>query len=239
MNTVAFAFALLSMLHLQLRADASTPDVERAIGAVEARFDEALEKRDRAALDGLLADSFVWIHALDGRVDSRSVFLDQTARGLGLSRQREESSTFDATLAVYGSTAIRTARVRIRFKDGTRETWMRQNRVFVRDGGQWKLASAQGTRMYEGPVTTPKAYEPYAGRYVIDTKRSLRLDWDGDALLAIYPSGARSQVFLKSPTEEAVQGPDHFRFVLNEGGRPVAVLLLRGEQQVWRGERVE
>jgi hypothetical protein len=116
---------------------------------------------------------------------------------------------------------------------------MRQNRVFVRDGDRWKLASAQGTRMYDGPVTTPTTYQPYAGRYVIDTKRSLRLDWDGDALLAIYPSGARSQVFLKSPTEEAVQGPDHFRFVLNEGGRPVAVLLLRGEQQVWRGERVE
>lgn len=195
------------MPNLQLPNDVSVTSVERAIGAVEARFDEALEKRDRAALDGLLADSFFWFHALDGRVDSRSVFLDQAARGLGLSRQREESNMFDHTLAVYGSAAIRTARVRIGFKDGTRETWMRQNRVFVLDGGQWKLASAQGTRMYDGPVTTSKTYQPYAGRYVIDTKRSLRLEWDGDALLAIYPSGARSQVFLRSPTEEAGRDP--------------------------------
>jgi ketosteroid isomerase-like protein len=239
MNPVVLAFTLLSMLDLQRPGDAAAPDVEGAIAAVEAHFDEALAKRDRAALDGLLADAFVWIHALDGRVDSRSVFLDQTARGLGLSRQREESSTFDHTLAVYGSAAIRTARVRIRFKDGTRETWMRQNRVFVLEGGQWKLASAQGTRMYDGPVTISTTYQPYAGTYVIDTKRSLRLEWDGDALLAIYPSGARSQVFLKSPTEEAVQGPDRFRFVLDEGGRPVAVLLLRGEEEVWRGERVK
>lgn len=239
MNTVVFGFTILSMLNVQLPKSVSATDVAREIGVVEARFDEALEKRDRAMLDGLLAESFVWIHALDGRVDSRSVFLDQTARGLGLSRQREESRTFDNTLAVYGSAAIRTARMRIRFKDGTRETWMRQNRVFVSDRGQWKLASGQGTRMYDGPVTTSTTYEPYAGTYVIDTERSLRLEWDGDALLATYPSGARSQVFLKSPTDEAVQGPDHFRFVLNEGGRPVAVLLLRGEEQVWRGERVK
>lgn len=226
------------MQSLQLPNRPSTTDVAHAIGLVEARFDEALEKRDRASLDGLLAESFVWIHALDGRVDSRSVFLDQTARGLGLSRQREDASAFADALAVYGSTAIRTARVRIRFKDGTRETWTRQNRVFVLVGGGWRLAAAQGTRMYDGPVTTATTYEPYAGTYVIDTQRSVRLEWDGEALQATYPSGARSQVFLKSATEEAVQGPDHFRFVLSQTGRPEAVLLLRAEEQVWRGERV-
>jgi ketosteroid isomerase-like protein len=239
MNTAVLVFALLSLPMLQLPSPTPATDVARAIGAVEARFDEALEGRDRAALDGVLAESFVWIHALDGRVDSRSVFLDQTARGLGLSRQREESKTFDQTLAVYGSAAIRTTRVRTRFKDGTRETWMRQNRVFVSEAGQWKLASGQGTRMYDGPVTTSKTYQPYAGTYVIDTRRSLLLEWDGDALLATYPSGARSQVFLKSPTEEAVQGPDQFRFVLDQAGRPASVVLLRGEEQVWRGERVK
>jgi ketosteroid isomerase-like protein len=239
MNTAVLGLTLLLLLDLQAPSGTPPTDVARAIGSVEARFEEALEKRDRAALNELLTESFIWIHALDGRVDPRSTFLDQTARGLGLSRQRAESSTFDRTLAVYGSAAIRTARVRIRFRDSARETWIRQNRVFVVEGGQWKLASGQGTRMYDGPVTTSRTYEPYAGTYRIDAKRSFRLEWDGDALLATYPSGARSQVFLKSPAEEAVQGPDRLRFVLNEGGRPVAVLLLRGEEQVWRGERVK
>jgi ketosteroid isomerase-like protein len=237
MRTLALALTLLAILRPQAPNSPPAADAASAIDAVEARFDDALAKRDRAALDELLAESFVWIHALDGRVDSRAVFLDQTARGLGLSRQREDHTTFDRTLALYGSTAIRTTRVRIRFKDGVRETWMRQNRVYVSDGVHWRLASAQGTRMYDGPVTAARTYEPYAGTYVIDTKRSLRLEWDGDALHATYPSGARTQVFLKSPTEEAVQGPDHFRFELSADGRPLAVLLLRGEEQIWRGER--
>jgi hypothetical protein len=86
MNTAVLGFTLLSLLGLQPPSGAPATDVARAIGSVEARFEEALEKRDRAALDALLADSFIWIHALDGRVDSRSVFLDQAARGLGLSR---------------------------------------------------------------------------------------------------------------------------------------------------------
>ena len=232
-------FLVLMLASATAAQSSNQSETARAIAAVEARFDEALDKRDQAALAALLSDGFVWVHALDGRIDSRAVFLDLTARGMGLSRQREASSTFDNTLEVYPSTAVRTTRVRTRFKDGARETWMRQVRVFILDNGQWKLASGQGTRMYDGPVTAAKIYEPYAGTYVIDAKRSLRLEWDGDALLATYPNGARTQVFLQSPTEEAVNGPDHLRFVLDDGGTPVAVQSLRGAELIWRAERAK
>jgi ketosteroid isomerase-like protein len=229
--------SLLLPLVIHWPGHAVQHDAAAAIAIVDQRFDDALAKRDSAALAALLTDSFVWIHSLDGRVDSKTVFVEQTARGLGLSRQREESTTFEDARAIYPTTAVRTSRIRTRFKDGSRETWMRQNRVYVLDGNQWKLASGQGTRMYDGPVTTAKLYEPYAGTYVIDAKRSLRLAWDGDALLGTFPSGARTQVFLKSPTEEAAAGPDRFTFVLAPGGRPAAVLLMRGAEQVWRAER--
>jgi ketosteroid isomerase-like protein len=233
MSTVA----LIAVLALQSPATAQSNDVAREVAAADARFEDALDKRDVAALEAVLADGFIWVHSLDGRVDSRATFIAQTARGMGLSRQREEATTFDHTLAVFPATAIRTTRVRIRFKDGSRETWARQTRVFVLDGGRWKLASGQSTRMYDGPVTTARLYEPYAGAYVIDAKRTLRLEWDGDSLMGTYPNGARTQVFLKSPTDEAAFGPDRLRFELNAAGRPVAVQLLRGDEVVWRGDR--
>jgi ketosteroid isomerase-like protein len=237
MRQLILASIAVSALAVQLEAALQPNDVARAIAAADARFEDALDKRDMVALEAVLAGSFTWVHALDGRVDSRATFIAQTARGMGLSRQREQATTFDNTLAVYPSSAIRVSRVRVRFKDGSRETWMRQTRVFLLDGGQWKLASGQGTRMYDGPVTTAKIYEPYAGAYVIDAKRTLRLEWDGDALIGTYPSGTGTQVFLKSPTEEAVFGTDHLRFELNATGRPVAVQLFRGEELIWRGER--
>ena len=231
------ASTVLMILAAPLLAAAQPNDAAAAIAAADARFEDALQKRDIAALEAVLADPFTWVHALDGRVDSRATFIAQTARNLGLSRQREDAATFDNLLAIHGSTAVRVTRVRVRFRDGSRETWIRQTRVFVLDGGQWKLASGQGTRMYDGPVTTAKMYEPYAGAYVVDATRTLRLEWDGDGLVATYPSGTRTQVFLKSPTDEAASGTDHLKFELNATGRPVAVQLFRGEELVWRGQR--
>ena len=217
---------------------APAADVSRALDAVDAAFDDALGTRDRAALERVLADPFTWVHALDGRVDNRAVFLDQTASGPGLARQREQTDTFDAVLALHGSTAIRTARVRVRFRDGSRETWMRQTRVYVRDGSAWKLASGQGTRMYDGPLIDPDLYRRYTGTYDIEGRRPLCLEWDGRALLATYPGGTRTQVFLKSPTEEeALGGADRLRFTLDADGRPSSVALMRGADQVWRARR--
>ena len=176
--------------------------------------------------------------SMDGSIPVRSSWIKRhevwDSRGNARSRARSTPP-----LPCTDSAAIRTARVRIRFKDGTRETWMRQNRVFVRDGDQWKLASAQGTRMYRRPGDDAGDI-PTLRRQIRHRHETVATPRLGRRRAARDLSQRRAQSSLpESPTEEAVQGPDHFRFVLNEGGRPVAVLLLRGEQQVWRGERVE
>jgi len=229
--------ALLLLAALSIAQAAAPADVEKALDAVDAQFDDALAKRDRAALEKALANPFLWVHALDGRVDDRATFIAQSTRGMGLTRQREETTTFDARLDVHGSTAIRTARLRVRFGDGIREAWSRQTRVYVLEGGAWKLASGQGTRMYDGPPTTAALYGRYAGTYVIDANRSLTLAWDGNSLMGHLPGGAAMQLFLKSPTEEAANGPDRFVFTLDASGTPIAATLMRGGGVLWRGER--
>ena len=79
------------------------------------------------------------------------------------------------------------------------------------------------------------------GTLVIDAGRVLRLAWEDGALLATFPGGARTQVFLASPTEEAVRtaGLARLRFTLGPDGRPADATLVRDGQEVWRATRRE
>jgi ketosteroid isomerase-like protein len=237
MNSWGLLLVAATLVSLQIPAE-KTSSAERAIAEIEQRFNQAVEKRDRAELEKLLADPFTWIHALDGRVESRSVFIASVLNGQALARQRAESSTtFDRVLAVYANSAITTARVRTRFPGGTRETWLRQSRVYVWDEGGWKLALGHATSLYDGPPTTAALYERYAGTYVMTDGRTLRLEWDGDSLMATLPTGPRTQIFLKSPTEEVTALPEHFTFTLDATGHPTIVRSMRGSTELWRAER--
>lgn len=216
--------------------------VAQEIAAVEARIDSALASRDQAALGRLVADSFTWIHGADGRVDSRETWLRQAAVGMALTRQSRERSAFDTTLVVHGGhTAVRTSRLRLRSRDGARESWLRQRLVFVRRPHGWRLASGQGTLLYDGPPTDTALYSRYAGRYVIAPGRVLLMEWDGDALMATLPSGARAPIFLASPTEEAARSASagRLRFTLGPDGRPVTAALVRDTMVLWRAERAD
>jgi hypothetical protein len=216
--------------------------VAREIAQVEERIDSALARRDTATLSPLVADSFRFVHAMDGRVDTRATWLADAARGIALSRQRNTLLTFDTTLTVYGGyTAVRTSRIRIRITAAPRESWLQQTRVYVREPGGWRLAYGQGTRLYDGPVIDTALYRRYAGTYAIDSARSLVLDWDGYALMATWPNGTRVQTFLASPTDELVASPDlgRLRFTLGADGRPTAVSMVRDTTVLWRAGRVD
>jgi hypothetical protein len=78
------------------------------------RFNQAVENRDPPELERVLADPFTWIHALDGRLESRSTFIVNVVNGQGLARQRADSSTTLIEQSQYGHPAIATSRVRTR-----------------------------------------------------------------------------------------------------------------------------
>jgi hypothetical protein len=217
---------------------------ERAIEELEVRLAQGLEARDRKALEPLLAGSFTWVHASDGRVDDREAWLSNAARGMALSGQRSQRSEHGPRIAMHGTpahTAIRLARVRLLDAPNKRESWLRQSRVFAREAdGAWRLALGQGVVMYEGPILDAAMHERYAGRYAISPDRTLLLSWEDGWLFATFPGGAKSQIFLASPTEEAARtsGAGRLTFELDESGRPATVLLVRGTEVVWRAERV-
>jgi ketosteroid isomerase-like protein len=242
---VVLLLALAPVAAPAAEASRPPPETARAVADLVFRFENALQRRDRAELDKLIAEPFTWVHASDGRVDSRATWLETAARGMALSGQRNQRTEHGAELAVYGDgkdahTAIRVARIRLRDAAAAREIWLRQTQTFVRgDDGTWRLAAGQGVIMYDGPPLDPALHEKYAGTYVISPGRALVMAWEDGSLLATLPSGARAQVFLASPTEEASRTPaaGFLRFTLAPDGKPATAALVRGNQELWTAAR--
>jgi hypothetical protein len=239
------AFSVTGLLVLaSIVAIPAFADPAAEIAAVEVRLMRALDQRDRAALEPLIAEPFTWVHASDGRVDTREVWLANAAKGMALTGQRTERTEHGALLDLYGApnphTAVRVGRVRLVDAPNNRESWLRQTHVLVRGAdGAWQVAMGQGVLMYEGPKLDVALHQRYAGTYVISADKKLVLSWEDDALFATLPNGAKAQIFLASPTEEATRtmGGGRFRFTLGADGRPVSVSLVRGDKEIWRASR--
>jgi ketosteroid isomerase-like protein len=221
------------------QALAATADAD--IAAFEKQLEAGLAARDRKILEPLLAEGFAWVHGSDGRIDDREAWLANAARGMALSGQRIERSEHEVQLAVHGDhTAIRIARVRLLDGARKRETWLRQTHTLIRNAsGRWQLVMGQGVVMYEGPALDPALHARYAGTYVLDDGRKLLLEWREPSLLAVFPGGARTQIFLASPAEEVVRNPaaGSLRFSLAADGAPQAASLVRGGEEIWRAKK--
>ena len=244
MRILLASLLLLSSLQAAAAAKADAGERARAdIAALEEKFEAGLAARDAKLLDPLLAEPFTWVHSSDGRVDDRAGWLANAARGMALSGQRNARTEHGATVSLYGQdphTAVRVARVQLVDSAGGREIWMRQTHTLVRNGtGPWQIAMGQGVVMYDGPPLDPALHARYAGTYAIDDGRKLLLEWTDGALLATLPNGARTQVFLASPTQEAKRNPAAgvLNFTLDAQGNPKAAALVRGSQELWRGTR--
>ena len=234
------------LLLVTVAAQAAETVNERAtaeIDTLESKLQAGLVARDAKLLDPLVADPFIWVHSSDGRVDGRKGWLAEAARGMALSGQRNARTEHGASVVFHGNdphTAIRVARVQIVDVAGGREVWMRQTHTLVRDpGGPWKLAMGQGVVMYDGAPLDPDLHARYAGTYVIDAARKLVLEWTDGALLATFPNGAQTQVFLASPTQEAMRTPGAgvLHFTLDTQGNPKTASLVRGSQEIWKANR--
>jgi uncharacterized protein DUF4440 len=220
------------------------PATARAIDRVTDQFERALAQRDRATLETLLATPFTWVHASDGRTETRAVWLAAAAQGTALTGQRTTRTEHGPLLTAYGrpepTVVVRIARVQLVDSARARESWLRQTLVLVRGEDQsWRIASGQGTLMYEGPRLDRSLEARYVGTYALPDGRLLVLRWEDGGLFATLPNGATAQIFLGSPTEEVVRttGAGRLRFTLGADGRPIAAALVRGETEVWRATR--
>jgi len=135
---------------------------------------------------------------------------------------------------------VRTSRLRLRDRAGTREKWLHRTHVYAQDrAGAWKLVRAQDQVIYEGGALSDSLHSRYGGTFMIAPGKVVRLAWRAGMLLATLPEGSTRQVFLASPVEEAVHEPGaaHLRFTLSDDGKPATVASVQGGKEEWRATR--
>ena len=124
---------------------AETTDPRQEVLAADARRIAAMVQGDLKALEGLLAEDLTYTHS-NGQVETRTRFLEGLRAGTLRYLAVEPS---DAVVRVHGESAIVTGRANLRVSSQGRElaVQVRFIEVWVKSGGEWKLAAWQSTRI--------------------------------------------------------------------------------------------
>ena len=134
----------------RIQLDLVRDDDGAGIAAADEMFFGALLSADIAALEAVLADDFVIVDVMSGRVTGREEFLAAVGSGMvrfaAVDRFPAEQSVRcrDAAGVVVGRT-----RMVMHFGPDRVTANSRYARVFVNDDGSWRLMSAQGTPITE------------------------------------------------------------------------------------------
>jgi len=126
-------------------------DAPGQVLSVEDAFFQALLRGDGEGLQGVLTPDFLLIDVMSGSEIPGAVLVDLVG-----SRQLRFDAVerLDARVRVYGTAAVVTGQTRMqgRFGEQPFGAHSRYTHVYVRGGGGWRLASAQGT-----PIAAPAA----------------------------------------------------------------------------------
>jgi ketosteroid isomerase-like protein len=128
-------------------AQTVTSGAEGEVRDTDARRIDAMVAGDTAALAPLLADELTYTHS-NALVESKDAFLASIASKTIQYRSLKPS---DVKVQLYGETAVITGRVEIQVTLRGQDIALpaRFTAVYVRQGGAWRLAAWQTTRIPE------------------------------------------------------------------------------------------
>lgn len=113
-------------------------------------FFQSLLKGDGEALKAILTDDFILVDVMGGSEITKPALLEVIGAG---QLKFEAIAPADRKTRSYGDAAVVTGRTQMtmRLGNGTASVNSRYTHVFVRAGGGWRLASAQGTQIAPPP----------------------------------------------------------------------------------------
>jgi hypothetical protein len=209
--------------------DKDTQAIE-GLRKLHADYNEAASKRDRAALERVFADSYVWVQG-NGRVITKTKHIENI---LGNTSQFSmQVPSFDQ-LTVYGDMAI----LRATERDGLFATT-----VFARKDGRWQFVHAQGTLQppeRKAVELDPKSLDAFVGSYEFGAGAIATVTKEGDALM--WKGGRRPKVRLMplSDTRFFVEESGvEMSFRKGDKGQVTGVTLRIGTCQDTEAKRVE
>jgi len=227
-RALRFMFAALLLTAPFATAQTASPtDVAKSeLRALMTDLNAAMAARDRAALERIYADDFLFVHALGSPVDKKghidSAMATMPGPGLPL-------SSFDG-LMVYGNVAIHRRPVDGRF--GTT--------IYVKNAGRWQILQMQGTPI---PSTRPTVAVPadllrsYGGRYEQDNGLFVTITVEGDQL-TLQVDG-RQKFTLTADAENKFSLPGGGgQFTFTKADDRLSYELVRSNGTVTKGVRV-
>src|ERR1051325_5297569 len=126
------------------RGAAQLGKVEQELLFLEREWDDAIVRRDVAALERIVSDDFILVDA-EGAVSTKK----QLIEGIKTSEAEiEPFNTEDVRVRVYGDTAVTTGRFtqKIRYRGKEYVNTFRYTDVYVKIQGRWRGVAEQPTR---------------------------------------------------------------------------------------------
>ena len=214
--------------------------IEAEIQSLHRRIRDAVVRRDRAALENIYADEFLYIHttgSLDTKVEHIAKSLTTDA-----SSSPQAPDVEYQQLDVYGDMAVRTGRSRAKVAGGQeRRLWWTW--VYVKRDGRWQIVRAQGTPVPPERTAVkadPKVFDSYVGKYELAPGAYSTITREGDTLMAQRTGRAKVTLLPESETQFFVKGGDaQFTFYKDDSGRVTHLIIRRGNGQEERAKKVE
>jgi hypothetical protein len=194
-------------------------------------LNEAISKRDRAALERIYADEFLFVHTTGGVVDKTAQINNILANDRP-STGPVPTPTFEGLL-VYGDMVI--------FR--TLERGISGTNIYSRKGGRWQIVQIQGTRLppERKPITLdPKVLDAYLGKYEFAPGAYAAVTKEGDAL--IWKPGGRAKSTLIPLTDTRFYSKENdaeMTFSKDEKGQVTGVVLRLGVCQESKAKKIE
>jgi ketosteroid isomerase-like protein len=207
----------------------------------------ALRKGDRAALERMIADDFVFIHST-GPLETKEEYIKNSAGG-NLLIQRAEFEQLEEAWRLYeGNTAIRYARSVIRNRAINTENRLRHIGVYVKTAAKgWQWVSGQSTKLPVRPKAAAdvKISDDYIGVYQINAERSFTVTKENGVLYGLTTGRLKSELIPVSNTafvlfnENSDPGYVVVTFVRDSSGEASEVVMHLNGQEVWRAKKIK
>jgi hypothetical protein len=123
-------------------------NVEAGPLAADGQFFKALLGADVAALEDLLDGDFILVDVMGGSEVPKAALIGLVGSG---QLKFESIKPADTHVRIYGTTGVVIGRteMQMRFEQTAFTTKSRYTHVYVEEGGQWRMVSAQGTPIAE------------------------------------------------------------------------------------------
>jgi hypothetical protein len=229
-TAVAIILLLTSVALPQVHGDQSAK-VKEELQKLFADLNQAITKKDRAALERIYADEFQFIHG-NGYVVEKAAQINGVMNNDSLLAAPVPPPSFDR-LFFYDNVAI--LRTNNRGVAGTN--------IFTKREGRWQVVQVQGTRLApeRKPVSiNPQLIDSFLGKYEFGPNAIATVTREGDILK--WRGGNRLPVTLVPLSDTrffAKETDSEMTFTKNDKGQITDVVLKLGVCQETRARKIE